>query len=358
MSHKVITVIGARPQFTKATPVCLALQEVAAWEHLIVHTGQHYDHNMSQIFFDEMGIPEPYTNLNVGSGSHGRQTALIMMAFEELVLELKPDLVIVYGDTNSTLATTLVATKLHIPVAHIEAGLRSFNRTMPEEHNRVLTDHSSDILFCPTQTAVDNLRHEGITQGVHMVGDTMYDAVLHFGALARQKSNILNTLDLDPQTYYLATVHRPANTDYPNALQSIFEAFHQLDHPVIVPLHPRTVPKLQQYAILVDPDQVRIIEPTGYLDTLLLLENAVGLLTDSGGMQKEAYFLQTPCITLREETEWVETLNGQWNILVGANPQKIIHATRQRFRSVRSHQQGYFGDGNATAKIVKVLTEL
>ncbi len=246
---KILTVVGARPQFIKAAPVSKALRNAGHHEFL-VHTGQHYDHAMSQIFFDELGIPQPDINLGVGSGSHGRQTGEMLIRLEEVIRDQQPDWVLVYGDTNSTLAGALAAVKLHVPVAHVEAGLRSFNRSMPEEHNRVLTDHCADLLFCPTQTAVDNLANEGITQGVYLVGDTMYDAVLQFGELARQRSRILETLGLTPRQYLLATVHRPYNTDNPENLRSIASAFVECGETVIFPVHPRTRVRMEETGVI------------------------------------------------------------------------------------------------------------
>ena len=325
---KIVTVIGARPQFIKAAPVSKAFKEAGITEFL-VHTGQHYDYGMSQIFFEEMNIPEPNVNLGVGSGNHGWQTAQILIGIEKVLVAEKPDYVLVYGDTNSTLAGALAAVKLHIPLAHVEAGLRSFNREMPEEHNRVLTDHCADLLFCPTQTAVDNLAKEGITQGIHLVGDTMYDAVLQFGEIARQRSTILQDLDLQPNGYLLATVHRQANTDNPKNLRDILTAFAEIEEPIIFPIHPRTRQKIVEFDLLSPQPTMRnpkFIEPVGYLDMLMLEQSARMILTDSGGIQKEAYWLGVPCVTLREETEWVETVQAGWNILTSADPVQIVTA--------------------------------
>jgi UDP-N-acetylglucosamine 2-epimerase len=351
----ILTVVGARPQFIKAAPVSAAL-EAAGVRELLVHTGQHYDHNMSQIFFDELGIPEPDLNLGVGSGSHGRQTGEMLMRLEEVMMAQRPDWVLVYGDTNSTIAAALAAVKLHIPVAHVEAGLRSFNRRMPEEHNRVLTDHCSELLLCPTQTAVDNLANEGIRRGVALVGDVMYDAVLRFAARAQTNSDILARLQLKPKGYLLATVHRPANTDDPNRLRAILNAFSQMDEPVIFPVHPRTRRKIRDYGW--DETQfaggnLRMIEPVGYLDMLMLEKHARLILTDSGGIQKEAYFFAVPCITLRDETEWVETLDTGWNVLAGANADQILHYVRTLMP--QREPPALFGDGRAAEKIVHEL---
>ncbi|MBP1464744.1 UDP-N-acetylglucosamine 2-epimerase (non-hydrolyzing) [Candidatus Chloroploca sp. M-50] len=355
----ILTVLGARPQFIKAAPVSKALREAGHHEYL-VHTGQHYDHAMSQIFFDELGIPQPDVNLGVGSGGHGKQTGAMLMRLEEVILEQRPDWVLVYGDTNSTLAGALAAVKLHVPVAHVEAGLRSFNRTMPEEHNRILTDHCADLLFCPTQTAVNNLAHEGITQGVHLVGDTMYDAVLQFGELARQRSRILETLGLTPKQYLLATVHRPYNTDNPEHLRSIIAAFVECGETVIFPVHPRTRARLAEadvMAMLKDAPQVRLIEPVGYLDMLMLEQHARMILTDSGGMQKEAYFFAVPCLTLRPETEWVETVEAGWNVVVGASKERIV-TTLAEHTWPSSAPPAVFGAGQAALQSITILATI
>ena len=352
---KILTIVGARPQFIKAAPVSKALRNAGHQEYF-VHTGQHYDHNMSQIFFDELQIAQPDCNLAIGSGSHGRQTGEMLMRLEEVIMAQQPDWVLVYGDTNSTVAGALAAVKLQIPVAHVEAGLRSFNRKMPEEHNRVLTDHCADLLFCPTQTAVDLLAREGITQQVHLVGDTMYDAVLQFSQIAQRNSQILQKLQLSPKSFYLATVHRPYNTDKPEHLQDILNALNVLDKPVIFPVHPRTRSKiaaLSRTASQSPISHLHFIEPVGYLDMLMLLQNAALLLTDSGGMQKEAYFFAVPCVTLRPETEWTETVDAGWNVLVGADNRAIVTA-------VTDHQwpteqpAPLFGDGHAAEKIVAI----
>jgi len=353
---KILTVVGARPQFIKAAPVSKALR-AAGHHEFLVHTGQHYDYAMSQVFFDELGIPQPDVNLGIGSGSHGRQTGEMLMRLEAVIQEQQPDWVLVYGDTNSTLAGALAAVKLHVPVAHVEAGLRSFNRAIPEEHNRVLTDHCADLLFCPTQTAVDNLAREGITQGVHLVGDTMYDAVLQFGELARQRSRILETLGLTPKRYLLATVHRPYNTDNPENLRSILSAFIECGETVIFPVHPRTQARLAEAGLLEmlqSAPQVRLIEPVGYLDMLMLEQNARMILTDSGGMQKEAYFFAVPCVTLRPETEWVETVEVGWNVVVGADKNKIILAVSENIWPTEEPQP-VFGRGSASLQITRQL---
>ncbi|CAN5865378.1 UDP-N-acetylglucosamine 2-epimerase (non-hydrolyzing) [soil metagenome] len=355
---KILTVVGARPQFIKAAPVSKALREARHTE-LIVHTGQHYDYKMSQVFFDELSIAEPDVNLEVGSGSQGWQTGQILERLEKTLMAHKPDCVLVYGDTNSTLAGAVAAVKLHISLMHVEAGLRSFNREMPEEHNRVLTDHCADALFCPTQTAVDNLSREGIINNVHLVGDTMYDATLQFAELANRRSTILGDLKLESKRYLLATVHRPYNTDVPENLHSILSAFLEIGEPIVFPIHPRTRQKISCLGESLDfqsrtTGQLRLIDPVGYLDMLVLEQNARMILTDSGGMQKEAYFFSVPCVTLRPETEWVETVNAGWNTLVGADRLRIVNAVSVRARPGRTPPP-FFGDGRAADHIVANL---
>ena len=304
---KIVTVVGARPQFVKAAPVSRVLRQRHA--EVLVHTGQHYDREMSDLFFEELDIPRPDHELGVGSGSHGRQTGQMLIGIEEVLLAERPNWVLVYGDTNSTLAGALAAVKLGIPVAHVEAGLRSFNRAMPEEHNRILTDHCADLLFCPTQTAVDLLRGEGVTAGVHLVGDVMVDAALQFADVARQRSTILAELDLTPKSYALATLHRPYNTDDPERLREVLAALDALEMPVIFPVHPRTRSRLAELAGTHHASRnTQYVPPVGYLDMLALEQSAALILTDSGGVQKEAYFFAVPCVTLRPETEWVETV--------------------------------------------------
>jgi UDP-N-acetylglucosamine 2-epimerase len=355
---KSITIVGARPQFIKAAPVSRVLRQAGNTE-VLVHTGQHYDYAMSQIFFEELGIPEPDVNLEVGSGLHGRQTGQMLDRLEEVLLDHRPDCVLVYGDTNSTIAGALAAVKLHIPVAHVEAGLRSFNRDMPEEHNRVLTDHCADVLFCPTRTAIDHLRREGVTRGVHLVGDTMYDAVLQFAEVARRRSTVLARLGLEPKGYLLATVHRPYNTDVPENLEAILLALLELREPVVFPVHPRTRQKIASLGGELDIGAegrggLRLVGPVGYLDMLALEQNARLILTDSGGMQKEAYFFSVPCVTLRPETEWVETVEAGWNILVGADKERIADAVAERDWP-RGAPPPVFGDGQAAGRIVAEL---
>lgn len=354
-SRKIVSVIGARPQFIKAAPISRALQRIVHVNEVLVHTGQHYDRDMSAIFFDELQIPEPAYNLGIGSGTHGWQTGQMLVHIEEVLQKEKPDWVLVYGDTNSTLAGALAAVKLHIPVAHVEAGLRSFNRSMPEEHNRVLTDHAADLLLCPTQTAVDNLAREGVILRVHLVGDVMYDALIYNTALAEQRSDVLRRLRLLPGAYSLATIHRPRNTDDLDRLRAILTALEEIgvDERVVLPAHPRT--RQAMNTLDYQPSSaLEIIEPVGYLDMLTLEQHARLILTDSGGVQKEAYLFGVPCLTLREETEWVETVDAGWNRLVAADQATIVHAAHE-FRPVGSPPP-LFGDGRASERIVALLT--
>ena len=332
---KIVSVVGARPQFIKCAPVSRELRK----EHteILVHTGQHYDPEMSQVFFEELQIPQPDYNLGVGSGSHGKQTGEILTKVEEVLLVEKPDLVLVYGDTNSTLAGALAAAKLHIPVAHVEAGLRSFDRTMPEEINRTLTDHLSDLLFCPTKTAVNNLRNEGIIKGVHLVGDVMSDALEFNRKIAEERSLVLNRLGVSPKQYLVLTVHRPSNTDSRMHMENIIGALGDCGIPVVFPVHPRTRKYLEEYGIWNRlPANFIITEPLGYLDMIRLMGSAQKIVTDSGGIQKEAYMLGVPCVTLRENTEWEETLHDGWNILVGADREKMLTALNKPL-PIKSH---------------------
>lgn len=326
---RVCSIVGARPQFIKAAVVSQALAQ-AGIEEILVHTGQHYDIQLDRIFFEELDLPVPHVHLGVGSGTHALQTGQMMIRLEAALLELQPppDWVLVYGDTNSTLAGALVAAKLKLPLAHVEAGLRSFNRHMPEEINRVVTDHLSQLLFAPTQTAVENLRREGITQGVHLTGDVMLEAVRTYAIVAQRKWSLGQLIPYASGRYYLATVHRAENTDNPVRLKGIFEGLGRLDGPVVLPLHPRTRARLDGSIQI--PANVKLHEPVGYLAMLLLIQNARAVLTDSGGVQKEAFWLGVPCVTLREETEWVETLEGGWNQLAGTDPDRIAAAARAR----------------------------
>lgn len=354
MNEKLITsIVGARPQFVKAAPVSRALRQ--AFREVIVHTGQHYDYGMSEVFFKEMDMHQPDFNLGMGGGSHGDQTGRMLIELEKVFMAVKPDCVLVYGDTNSTLAGALAAVKLGIPLAHVEAGLRSYNRSMPEEVNRVLTDHVSTMLFCPTDAAVSNLAKEGITSGVHRVGDVMYDALLHNLELSRKNSTVLQRLELEKKKFALATVHRAANTDDRSRMQSLLSTFGSLGVHVIFPVHPRTQKMMQEWGIPAEPN-VRLIEPVGYFDMLALLENANCVLTDSGGVQKEAYLVGTRCITLREETEWVETVEAGWNRLAGTDPKVIRSLFADWFPT--TERAPLYGNGNAAAEITAIIQQV
>jgi UDP-GlcNAc3NAcA epimerase len=368
---RIASIVGARPQFVKLAPVCRAVESHnraggVPLRHVIVHTGQHYDPELSDIFFDELEIPKPDINLGVGSGPHGQQTGRMLEHFEHFLLEAKPDAVIVYGDTNSTIAGALVAAKQHVPVVHVEAGLRSFNRLMPEEINRIATDHVSDLLFAPTQTAMQLLAREGLTQRAVLTGDVGYDAVLFNRALAERKSQILGRLGLARSQYAVLTVHRSENTESGRliALLAWLGEIAQSGMKFVFPIHPRTARLLPR-----DPERfnqfpgMRLIKPVGFLDMLQLVANARMVLTDSGGVQKEAFFLNTPCITLREETEWTETVEAGANVLAGLHRERIVGAVRHMESRIASgerlnfaHQAGQpFGAGNAAERIIAEL---
>ena len=347
-----MTVVGARPQFVKAAPLSRALRR--RLREVLVHTDQHYDHEMSQAFFDQLGIPAPDRHLGVGSGSHGAMTGRMLEALENALQEVRPALVIVLGDTNSTLAGALAAAKLAIPVAHVEAGLRSFDPRMPEEINRRLTDHVARLLFCPTPTAVRNLRAEGIRRGVHRVGDVMMDAVLQNLGRARR----LRAAAPRPEagTYYLATIHRQENVDEPERLAALLGALERLPHPTVLPVHPRTRERMKRMG-LEPAGALRPVPPQGYLEMLLLESGARAVFTDSGGVQKEAFILGTPCVTLRDTTEWVETLKGGANRLVGADPRRILAAARDiERRRPRPRAGTLYGRGRASEQIADIVT--
>lgn len=352
---KIVTVVGARPQFIKAAVVSRALRTESRAKEILLHTGQHYDPNMSDIFFKELDIPLPDYHLGIGGGSHGQNTGRMIEAIEKVLSDENPDWVLVYGDTDSTLAGTLAAAKLRIPVAHVEAGLRSFNRRMPEEINRVLADHASSLLFAPTITAADHLAKEGIEgNSVRLVGDVMYDAAIFYGTKAEQESSIMDRLGLNTGDFVLATVHRSENTDDPTRLRAIMEGLATSDRTVILPLHPRTRHRLHE-AGGIPSAPIRIIEPVGYLDMVMLERHAAMIATDSGGVQKEAYFQKVPCITLRDETEWVELVDIGVNRLVGADKVRI----REALRSTRRNERWppLYGDGHAGRLIAYALHE-
>jgi len=352
---KIATVVGARPQLIKAAVVSHELKK--SHNEILIHTGQHYDLNLSKIFIDELGLSEPDYNLGVGSGTHGYQTGEMLIRLEKVLQEIRPQLILLYGDTNSTLAGALAAVKLQIPVAHVEAGVRHFDRSVPEEVNRVLTDHVSALLFCPTQRAVSNLKKEGMTQGVYWVGDVMYDSILQHLPVAENHSLILNRLNLRRKDYILVTVHRASNTDNRDNLKEIFDALLELPQRVVIPLHPRTRKALLKFSLqryLSRESNLEIIEPVGYLDFLMLEQHAKMILTDSGGVQKEAYFLGVPCVTLRDYSPWPETVEDGWNRLVQPRKNEILDATaRATLPKVRD--TGVFGDGKAAGKIFEVL---
>jgi UDP-GlcNAc3NAcA epimerase len=348
---KILTVVGARPQFIKAATVSRALRRQRGIREILLHTGQHYDANMSEVFFRELDIPEPDYNLEVGSGSHAWQTARMLKGIEEVLLREKPGRTLVYGDTNSTLAGALAAVKLHIPVAHVEAGLRSFNPRMPEEINRIATDRVADLLFAPTRTAIRNLQKEGMRKNTVFSGDVMYDSILFYREKVMKDPGRFSIKGI-PQSYCLATVHRAENTDDPRQLKRILRAFSGTRKKIVFPIHPRTR-KLIRDTLSV-PANLIIINPVGYLEMIHLTLNAEMVLTDSGGLQKEAYFLGKPCITLRGETEWVETLHGGWNTLAGTDPKKIMDAVRQPFPSEK--RKNVFGNGHAAELIAQKLS--
>jgi UDP-N-acetylglucosamine 2-epimerase len=372
---KILTVVGARPQFIKAGPVSREIRKIH--EEILVHTGQHYDKNMSDIFFEELNIPKPNYNLGIGSGSHGRQTGEMLIGIEEILFKEKPDMVLVYGDTNSTLAGALSASKLHIPIAHVEAGLRSYNMLMPEEQNRILTDHISNLLLCPTENAVKTLAKENVIRGVYNVGDVMYDSVLYNIDVANRKmgfdtclESIKNCEDINIQSgpdkihiksgkYILTTIHRAENTDNLDNLEVIIDSLNSAPYPVIFPVHPRTRKFINHVLELlsIKNSNILFIEPVGYLQMLILTENAKKVVTDSGGLQKEAYFLKTPCVTLRNETEWVETLGEGWNRLCSIEKKGIIESISSEFNRDSAEQKMYFGDGKASQKIADIISE-
>jgi len=362
--YTIISIVGARPQFIKLAPVARAMDAQPNIRHLIVHTGQHYDENMSDAFFTELDIPRPDLNLGVGSGSQSMQTAKMMEMLEAQFMESKPDVVVVYGDTNSTLAATLAASKLDIPLAHVEAGLRSFNRTMPEEINRLVADHCSDRLYAPTPTAVKNLTNENLSDRSMISGDVMYDAVQQNLVLAGEKSNILKEHGLEPGTYSVLTLHRASNTT-PESVKAILQAVERCsaEHslPVVFPVHPRTR-SIIETAGSESSNMIQYVEPVPYLDMLTLVGSARLVLTDSGGLQKEAAFLSTPCITLREETEWVETVELGVNVLVGTDEKKLNQAFKDTLaapdmfgESTITKLQDHFGSGDASRIIVDDL---
>jgi UDP-GlcNAc3NAcA epimerase len=359
MPKTIVTIVGARPQFIKAAVVSRVIRETDDIKEIIVHTGQHYDENMSDIFFDELDIPKPNYNLAIGSGSHGMNTGRMIEAIETVLETVKPSLIMVYGDTNTTLAGAIAASKMHIPIAHVEAGLRSFNRRMPEEINRVLTDHVSSLLFTPSETAVQNLATEGIKgEKVINVGDVMFDAARYYAALSEKRSNILEELNLQTGDYFLLTMHRQENTDIQERLLGIFEGLKDSTCPIVWPIHPRTAKMLKSFDIKV-PEVIQMIDPVGYLDMVMLEKKAKLIVTDSGGVQKEAYYHGIPSITLRDETEWVELVDLRATQVVGADS-ALIKAAMIEALQMKITNAAVYGKGDAGNLIVNALvyTEL
>ncbi|WP_218946415.1 non-hydrolyzing UDP-N-acetylglucosamine 2-epimerase [Acinetobacter sp. YH12134] len=355
---KILTVIGARPQFIKASVVSAAIEKTAGLSEEIIHTGQHFDANMSNIFFDQLGIPKPHYQLDINSGSHGSMTGRMLEAIEKICLESKPDRLMVYGDTNSTLAGALAASKLHIPVAHIEAGLRSFNMRMPEEINRILTDQVSDILFCPTETAVKNLKNEGFESKpvqVLNVGDVMQDSSMFFAERA-VKGEALKAVP--ESNFIVATLHRAENTDDPVRLKAIVDALNYIHKnilPVVLPLHPRTQKVVKSLGLKLE---MLVLEPVGYLEMIWLLKHCNAVVSDSGGVQKEAFFFKKPCITMRDQTEWVELIENGVNVLAGADTQKIIDFTQAMLNKTIEDPSNLYGGGKASQNIANVLASI
>ncbi len=377
---KIITVIGARPQIIKAAAISRAIKNHFSneIEEIIVHTGQHYDENMSSIFFEELGIPQPGINLNVGSGSHGQQTARMLDGMEKLLQEEKPDGIVIYGDTNSTIAAALAAAKIHVPVFHIEAGLRSFNKSMPEEVNRILSDHISTLLFCPTSTAIENLKNEGFSLSqdhspsvdhphVYLCGDIMYDNSMYFSNVSDEKSTILKEVGISGKEYILVTIHRNANTDDASNLNAIFNALNYIQNTtgfdIVLPLHPRTNKMMEQLlsnenkALLNENKHIKIIPPAGFLDIIALEKNARLIVTDSGGLQKEAFFFQKPCVILRPETEWVEIVQNGNAIIADADEKRIVDAANTLLTKKDFTYPNLFGDAKASEFIVQKIVD-
>lgn len=359
---KIASIVGARPQFIKLAPFCRAVKNFSQFKHIIIHTGQHYDYNMSRIFFRELMLPEPDYHLGIGSGPREKQIVRMAERIGNALEKERPSWVLVYGDTNSTLAGALAAVNKRIPIIHVEAGLRSFNYAMPEEINRSITDHCSSILICPTKTAVKNLKRENIQNSragfpiVKNFGDIMYDAYKFSMSIARSRSRILKKFSLKPQGYYLATIHRAENTALKSHLLKMIKALYAIaeDKPVIFPVHPRTL-KLLKAIPLPDKTNLKCIGPVGYFDMLILEKNARCILTDSGGVQKEAYFSKVPCVTMRNETEWVETVKSGWNTLAGVDPRRIVEAAQKASKGKSSAD---FGDGTASTKILRIIQRL
>jgi len=353
MPKKVATIVGVRPQFIKAVLVSKKIRAMGMSE-ILIHTGQHYDFNMSASFFKELDIPELNYNLGVGSGGHGEQTGLMLKKIEEALIKEKPNMVLVYGDTNSTLAGALAASKLNIRLAHIEAGLRNYDKTVPEEINRIVADHVSDLLFCPTKMAMRDLAIEGLAGRAYLVGDVMYDTALQYGKLAEQNSSILNDVGVKPKQYFLVTVHRPHNVDVVENLDKVVGILNHLPMDAVLPLHPRTHRMMSENNIKIESGRCKVVHPVPYLDMLMLEKNAKMILTDSGGVQKEAYFFKVPCVTLLKITEWVETVESGWNVLTGLDEDKVMSAIKNMDVKNLKHEN-YYGDGDAVGKIAEII---
>lgn len=349
---RIVSIVGARPQFVKLAPIARAL-DAASLEHVIVHTGQHYDNNMSQVFFEDLAIPKPNVNLEVGSGSHGEQTGRMLTALDPVLADLQPDWVLVYGDTNSTLAGTLSAIKMRLPVAHLEAGLRSFNRAMPEEHNRVLTDHAADLLLAPTKVAMGHLRAEGLEARAVLVGDVMADVCLQVAESVASHAPPPSNHHLEPGTYFAATIHRAENTDDPDRLRDIIRALSRQSQPVVLMAHPRLRARASAQGLDLSVGALVPIDPLPYPSMINLVSKATSVITDSGGLQKEAFLLGIPCTTLRTETEWVETLQGGWNVLL-PGLQDLAEAASRKPAGARGKP---YGDGNAAEAVVEALVD-
>lgn len=364
---KIATVIGARPQFIKAASLSRYIKGISDStnnnliniQEIIIHTGQHYDYNMNDTFFNELDLPKPDYNLGIGSDTHARQTGKMMIELENIFLSKKPDYVLIYGDTNSTIAGSLTAVKMDIPVAHVEAGLRSYDRKMPEEVNRVVSDTISTLLFCPTDVAVNNLKKEGISKNVHNVGDIMLETYQYYKDKAGSSSRILKILELKPKEYFLCTIHRASNTDIKKNLKNILIGLTESKKQIILPIHPRTKKVIEQNQDIKNliGENIKIIEPIGYFDMIMLEKNAKKIITDSGGVQKEAYFNKVPCITLRGNTEWVETIYNGVNILTGIVPENITEAINNFLPDEKKFTTNLFGDGQTSAKIIKIISE-
>jgi len=358
--RKIVTVVGARPQFIKAGVVSRIIRDNFSdrLDEILIHTGQHYDKNMSDIFFKQLDLPQPKVNLEIGSSSHGQQTGKMLSQLEQVFIQEKPDMVVVYGDTNSTLAGALAAAKIHLPVAHVEAGLRSWNRKMPEEINRVMVDHISNLLFCPSDVSINNLKQEGIVEGVIKTGDVMHDSALYCAKKAEEEKENFNRVceefNVSSGNYFLATVHRAENTDQIENLKQIISSFDNLPQKVVWPVHPRTKRTMEENKIVCG-NNVVLTSPFSYLDMILFLKNAAMVLTDSGGVQKEAMFFETPCVTLRSETEWTETLESGWNLLSDIDSDQILKTVEIHSKTPKKNTEQIYGTGKSADKVITAI---